>query len=364
MRNMISQAAVAAVAALSLCAALVASTEPAAAQFRHGGGFGGFGGGNGATGGGGGGLGAGGDIFVMAGASLTIEGGNLAAGSVAGGLGANGGGNGQAFGDGLFLQGNETITLAPTAGTVETISGVVADETGSGGTGANAGAGSLTLNGLGILDLTAANTYTGGTTIDQGVLELGNASAAGSGGITFASTSGELEYAAGANLANTISGFGGADEIDFAKVKYAAGDHAVDNSGKVAIETSADKTAATFNVIGTYTSTNFDVGKDASGDVLVTYAATAANAAIDEIGGGSSADLLGRYGSAFAEPPSTPTGDALAFDAWTALGSSAGTYSGGFDFQHDGNVGGGRDALGVGVGWNGSTGHGPGPGST
>jgi hypothetical protein len=102
-------------------------------------------------------------------------------------------------------------------------------------------------------------------------------------------------------------------------------------------------------VSGTYTSANFKVGKDASGDVLVTYSATAANAA----------NLLGRYGSAFAEPPSTPT--SFAFDAWTALGSSAGTSSPGFDFHGDGNVGVPRDAWGVGVGWNDSFGHGPGP---
>jgi len=288
----------------------------------------------------------------MAGASLTIEGGNLAAGTVTGGLGANGGGNGQAYGGGLFLQRNESITLAPAAGTVETISGVVA------------GAGGLILNDAGTVDLTTANTFTGGIGIREGSLELVNAAAAGSGKIHFASTSGELEYAAGANLANTISGFGGSDAIDFSRVAYAAGDYAVDNSGNVSIETSAGSTVATFNVSGTYTSANFTVGADTSGDVLVTYAA-AANAAIGEVGGGSLADLLGRYGSAFAEPPSTPTGDALAFDAWTALGSSAGTYSG-FDFHHDGNAGGARDAWGVsvGVGWEGSFGHGPGSGSS
>jgi len=332
---------------------------------------GGFGAGAGASGGlgaggGGGGLGAGGDIFVMAGASLIIEGGNLAAGSVTGGLGANGGGNGDAFGGGLFLQGNESITLAPAAGTVETISGVVADQTGSGGKRANAGAGRLVLDGTGTLDLTAANAFTGGIGIREGTLELADAAAAGSGRIHFASTSGEVEYDAkvSVNLANTITGFGGSDEIDFAKVKYAAGDHAVDTAGKVAIEASGGATVATFKVSGAYTSANFGVGADASGDVLVTYAATAANAAIDEVGAGSFADLLGRYGSAFAEPPSTPTGDALAFDAWTALGSSAGSYSGGFDFHHDGNAGGARDIWGVGVGWNGSTGHGPGPGSS
>src|SRR5271166_3794185 len=55
MRKMISKATVAAVAALSLCAALVASTEPAAAAFRMGGG--GFGGGMGGWRGGWGGYG-------------------------------------------------------------------------------------------------------------------------------------------------------------------------------------------------------------------------------------------------------------------------------------------------------------------
>ena len=58
-RKVMSKAAVAAVAALSLCAALVASSEPASAQFRHGGvgGFGGFHGGMGGFGGWHGGMG-------------------------------------------------------------------------------------------------------------------------------------------------------------------------------------------------------------------------------------------------------------------------------------------------------------------
>ena len=194
----------------------------------------------------------------------------------------------------MFLQGDETITLAPAASTVETISGVVADQTGSGGTRSNAGAGGLILDDPGTLDVDAANTFTGGTTIDQGVLELAKATAAGSGGIDFASTSGEVECAAGA-LANTITGFTGSDEIDFSTIAYTTGDHAVDNAGSVGIETSAGVTVATFKVNGTYTSANFKVGKDLSGDVLVTYAVAAANAAIDEIDGGSFADLLGRY---------------------------------------------------------------------
>ena len=238
----------------------------------------------------------------MAGASLTIVGGSLGAGTVAGGGGGGFGVDGQAFGGGLFLQGNEAITLAPAAGKVERISGVIADQSGSGGTGANAGAGSLTLNGAGTLDLTAANTFSGGTTIDQGVLELAKASAGGSGGIDFASTSGEVEYSAGAHLANAISGFGGADNIDFSKVAFTARDHAVDSSGAVSIETAAGKTVATFKVSGTYTSANFHVAADTSGHVLVTYVATGAPAASGPAIA-SPADLLGVYGADFAEAP-------------------------------------------------------------
>jgi hypothetical protein len=42
-------------------------------------------------------------------------------------------------------------------------------------------------------------------------------------------------------------------EIDVATAKFAAGDYAVDTNGFVSIETSADKTVATFKVSGTYT---------------------------------------------------------------------------------------------------------------
>jgi autotransporter-associated beta strand protein len=297
----------------------------------------------------------------MAGGSLTIEGGSLGSGTVSGG-----GGGGQAFGGGIFLQGDESITLAPASGTTETISGVIADQTGSGGTGSNAGAGGLILNGAGTLELTAANTYAGGTTIDQGVLELANAEAAGSGKIHFASPSGEIEYAAGAHLENRISGFGGKDKIDFAKVKYAAGDHAVDNAGKVSIETSAGATVATFKVAGTYTSANFRVGADRSGHLLVSDAATATAAASEAVIG-SPLDILGGYATEFAEPSWTRASDLSAFDSWSALASGAGSGASGFGFHHenDRSGGGARDAWGVGAGGDGPIiGHGPGPGSS
>jgi autotransporter-associated beta strand protein len=343
------------------------------------------------------------------------------AGTVTGGLGANGGGNGQAFGGGLFLQGNETITLAPAVNTVETISGVVADQTGSGGTGTHAGAGrlviggagtvdltaantyaggttisagalqigaggstgsivgnvvdngrlafdrsnnvtfagvvsgtgSLTQLGAGTLDLTAANTYAGGTTINDGVLELANAKAAGNGAIHFASTSGEVEYAiaavggVGPNLANTISGFGVGDAIDFSKVTWAAGDRAVDTSGHVGIETSAGTTVASFQLSVGF-SGNLSVGPDGSGDVKVTDPTSAAGFALASPSSVSSvSDLLGQYGSELAAESSFPDNDTLGFDAWTALSPSAGVDPHGFHLHPGANLG--RSALDLGA---------------
>ena len=183
------------------------------------GGKGGFGGGNGSANGNGGGLGAGGAIFVQQGGSLTYSGGSVTGGSVTGGSGGGrGGGNGAALGSGLFLQGNEQITLSASATAPLTISDVIADQSGSGGTGANAGAGRVTIMGPGTVTLSAANTYTGGTTIDQGTLSLQNAHAAGSGAITFAQGRATLLVGSGDAPTNTIDGFAIGNTIDLVGV--------------------------------------------------------------------------------------------------------------------------------------------------
>ena len=149
-------------------------------------GFGG-GGGSGSNGsssaaqhrGGGGGLGAGGDIFVQAGGTLTIEGGDLAAGTVAGGAsGGHGAGGGAAYGDGLFI-GNNGLTLAGTSGGPLIIAGAIADQ----GSGTTNGAGNLTIS-SGTVEFTnpnasgspvnnnnAPNSYHGATYV-YGTLEV------------------------------------------------------------------------------------------------------------------------------------------------------------------------------------------------
>src|SRR5580704_10014319 len=176
------------------------------------GGQGGFGGGNGVAsataGGGGAGAGMGGAVFVQQGGNLNLSGPLTVNGnSVTGGTGQNGGGNGSAFGSGLFLQGNGTVTFSPGASQSQTVSNVIADQTGSSGTGGNAGSYSLSKTGAGTTTLSAANTYSGGTTLTAGTLAVGNNSALGTGTLAFANGT-TLQAAAAVSLGNamTLSG--------------------------------------------------------------------------------------------------------------------------------------------------------------
>ncbi|HEY0909238.1 MAG TPA: Hint domain-containing protein [Bradyrhizobium sp.] len=201
-------------------------------------GAGGFGGGNGGSaldftgGGGGGGLGAGGDIFVEQGGSLTIDAGSLGAATVTGGTGAGNAADGHGYGSGLFIEGGTTaapatITFAPAANTTETISGVIADMTGSNDPSGQQGVGALIMDGAGKLVLGADNTpgsssdpehagFTGGITIENGTVDLAAAGAAGSGAITFSNApavDSTLQFTAADAPTNAIKDFGAGDLI-------------------------------------------------------------------------------------------------------------------------------------------------------
>lgn len=160
------------------------------------GGNGGFGGGNGSVGtaSGGGGLGAGGAIFVASGGFLVVDGiVGITGNSVT--AGASGGGSaiaGSSFGPGIFLQGNDasdggagTLTFAPSVLQTQTITDIIADQTGSGGTGAWA----VAMSGAGTLDLIGDNTFSGGVTVTGGILEVNNGggSATGTGPVSIGS---------------------------------------------------------------------------------------------------------------------------------------------------------------------------------
>ncbi|MBB3773774.1 outer membrane autotransporter protein [Angulomicrobium tetraedrale] len=132
-------------------------------------------------GGGGGGAGLGGAIFVEDGGAVIIGGTfDLRGSTVAGGkAGAGNAGakfrqatDGQSAGAGMFLAGTGRLYLESGAGQTQTISDVIIDQTGAGGTGADAGSWGLTKNGEGALFLTGANAYTGVTRAFQGILSI------------------------------------------------------------------------------------------------------------------------------------------------------------------------------------------------
>jgi autotransporter-associated beta strand protein len=67
------------------------------------------------------------------------------------------------------------------------------------------GTGSLVQNGAGTLTLNAANTYSGGTTLNTGTLVIGNTTAAGTGTITQSSGSSLLKFDTTGTISNNMS---------------------------------------------------------------------------------------------------------------------------------------------------------------
>ena len=224
-------------------------------------------------GGGGGGLGAGGDVFVQQGGSLTIEGGNLSGGTVTKGLGGTGGagagGDGSAYGTGIFIQGNQTVTLAPATGQTLTISDVIADMHGS--VSADVGAGILALNGAGTVELSAANTYTGGTTLAGGVtFDVHQSSAAGTGNITFGTGADTLQIDGTTMPTNTIATFGAVDTLDLRGLLFHTGATATLNSGTLTVvSNSVTKLLTLLNP----TQTTFHAFTDGFGGTNVAFTA-------------------------------------------------------------------------------------------
>jgi autotransporter-associated beta strand protein len=161
----------------------------------------------GGVGGGGGGAGMGGAIFVQSGGSLTLGGPLTVNGNnVSGGLGATATGNGSAFGSGFFLNGSGTFTFSPSTGQSQTVSDVIADEAGSGGSSSNQWL--LSKIGAGTLTLSGTNTYSGGTSVTGGLINFSSANNFGSGLITL--NGGGLQWASGTttDISTRLAAFG------------------------------------------------------------------------------------------------------------------------------------------------------------
>ena len=168
----------------------------------------------------------GGAVFVVKGGSLTIDGnGTISGGSATVARAAAAAPARALFGSGFFLQGGGTLTFQPGAGQTQTIADVIADQTGSGGTGANAGSYSVVLSGAGTLILNAVNTYSGTTTVSAGTLggtgtigalavNSGGTLAPGASAGTF--HTGTITFSSGATFAAEIGGTGAGqyDQVD------------------------------------------------------------------------------------------------------------------------------------------------------
>lgn len=111
---------------------------------------------------------------------------------------------GSIAGDGTFNIGHNQLTVGSN-NLSTTVDGLITD----GGFGAN---GSLIKVGTGTLTLTAANSYAGGTTVTDGILQVGNNSAVGAGAVTLdgglfqADGTTDLTIANNFKINNTLAG--------------------------------------------------------------------------------------------------------------------------------------------------------------
>ena len=188
-----------------------------------------------------GGTAAGGAVFVAQGSTFSASGGSLD-------------GSGSAAGNGLFIQGNNAVTL-----TNETVTGAIGDQTGS-----HLGSGTGSIITQGTVTLGGASTYTGGTQIN-GTLTLTAATGAGSGAITFGATTGDALVIAAAAPANHIDGFvanlaSPSDTIDLQSVGIVTG-CTLSSGNQLTVGT------ATLNLdpLQSYAADSFVLGADAAG---------------------------------------------------------------------------------------------------
>jgi autotransporter-associated beta strand protein len=333
-------------------------------------GAGGWGGGNaGNGGGGGGGLGAGGDIFVQQGGSLTIEGGSLGVGTVQGGSGGGGGaGAGSTSGNGIFLQGTPTnFNISPLSGQTLTISGVLAQQNGSF---------SLVVDGPGTVDLAAANTYQGATTVEEGTLAFASSSYLSSGALTLdAGTTLEVTASTTVTTATAMTVNGNAaisaasgETVNFAGAITGPGTLVIAGGGTIQLSATNNYHGGT-TVSGAGTTLLVsNSGETASGSVTVDSGATFdisgsggtfnSGSGSVTVNSGANFEISAGGGTTFTLARSiTGSGNLIvngggAFVVATANSSFTGTTTieGGLDISASGNLGSGPIVFGPGGG--------------
>jgi hypothetical protein len=155
----------------------------------------------------GGGLGAGGAVFVMAGASVTLTSGSFASNTVTGGSGGNGN-NGSAYGADMFLGG--TVFLSPggfeplVVGSLGGAGNLADPNVASHANDPNA-QGGIVVNGSGEVMLTGSSFYSGPTTIAGALTFAANSGENGTSLVVASGSRGQLNFGSSSWL--TLGGF-------------------------------------------------------------------------------------------------------------------------------------------------------------
>ncbi|MBN8535102.1 MAG: autotransporter domain-containing protein, partial [Rhizobiales bacterium] len=211
--------------------------------------------------------------------------GTVSGGVVAGGTGAN---NGSAFGSGFFLHGNGALVFNPGTSETRTISDVIADQTGNGGTGANAGSWSITKNGAGTLVLGAANTFSGGATLNAGSLRLLNNTSAGTGAIT--ANGSVISYGNGVTLSNPVTLNSNTTQVEVLGTDSATQSGVISETGGARPLEKIGTGTLTLNAANTYTGTT----NVSAGTLRLGAAGSLASGSNLTLANGATFDLNGR----------------------------------------------------------------------
>ncbi|HZL01448.1 MAG TPA: hypothetical protein VFC47_16295, partial [Caulobacteraceae bacterium] len=267
--------------------------------------------------------------------------------------------SGDAYGDGVFLEDNLTLTLAPAAGETLTIGGVIADMTGSNAEVPQTGVGALLVNGAGTVVLGAANTFTGGVTVVSGALDVNAAAAAGTGTLSLQGGTALFEDDGGLTAARVSQSGGSTATVAETELTYAgawtqtAGTLSVASSDNLILQ-GDDSFAGTLAGGGTVT---FGTGTDTlAGTTLtaaavnlsgaaVTLSAAITNQSAVTLSGGTL--IVAAAGATLAGSGYLLMSDGAASEITGATAASTLTVGAGQELAGSGELGAGHMALAV-----------------
>ena len=150
----------------------------------------------------------------------------------------------------------------------------------------------LTKNGAGTLFLQTANTFSGGTVVGAGLLELDNAKGAGTGAISLGANTLNLNFGAG-TLANAVAGTGTISVLETAGANTYLGGSLTNFSGVLALPASPGGTAKTaISSAAASVSSNATINL-ASGGTLYLTGAGVVDAATNNVSGPGNSENLG-----------------------------------------------------------------------